>query len=261
DVRGFDFTDVPGYPGDGDYLVRDPDPEDDVGHGTEVAGVAAAERNNGNGIAGVAPGARILPIRAGFRTALPFVGALLQEDDAAAAILYAADRGAKVVNLSFGDVIDAPLIRHAVRYARERGALVVASSGNTGADHPFFPASYPGVLVPGASTRNETRADFSTYGQDLDLLAPGVGIYTTDLGGTYSTSTGTYFNAPMTSGVAALVCSAHPDWNADEVAWAIRLGARRDEPGWQPGSGWGLLDAAAAVQTQERPPVIQIESH
>jgi hypothetical protein len=65
----------------------------------------------------------------------------------------------------------------------------------------------------------------------------------------------------MTSGVAALVWSAHPDWNADEVAWAIRLGARRDEPGWQPGSGWGLLDAAAAVQTQERPPVIQIESH
>jgi subtilisin family serine protease len=261
DVRGFDFTDVPGYPGDGDYLVRDPDPSDDVGHGTEVAGVAAAERNNARGIAGVAPDARILPVRAGFHTTLPFVAALLQEDDAAAAILYAADRGAKVLNLSFGDVIDAPLIRHAVRYARERGALVVASSGNTGADHPFFPASYPGVLVPGASTRNETRADFSTYGQDLDLLAPGVGIYTTDLGGTYRTSTGTSFSAPMTSGVAALVWSAHPDWNADEVAWAIRLGARRDEPGWQPGSGWGLLDAAAAVQTQARPPVIQIESH
>ena len=261
DVRGFDFTDVPGYPGDGDYLFRDPDPSDDVGHGTEVAGVAAAERDNGIGIAGVAPGARILPVRAGFHTTLPFIAALLQEDDAAAAILYAADRGAKVVNLSFGDVIDAPLIRHAVRYARERGVLVVASSGNTGADHPFFPGSYPGVLVAGASTRNETRADFSTYGQDLDLLAAGVGVYTTDLGGTYRTATGTSFSAPMTSGVAALVWSAHPEWNADEVAWAIRLGARRDEPGWQPGSGWGLLDAATAVSTTEPPPVVQIESH
>jgi len=261
DVRGFDFTDVPGYPGDGDYLVRDPDPSDDVGHGTEVAGVAAAERNNARGVAGVAPGARILPVRAGFHTTLPFVAALLQEDDAAAAILYATDRGAKVLNLSFGDVIDAPLIRHAVRYARERGALVVASSGNTGADHPFFPAAYPGVLVPGASTRNETRADFSTYGQDLDLLAPGVGVYTTYLGGMYRTATGTSFSAPMVSGVAALVWSAHPDWNANEVGWAIRLGARREEPGWQPGAGWGLLDAARAVSTSARPPVIQIESH
>ncbi|HET9233401.1 MAG TPA: S8 family serine peptidase, partial [Candidatus Eisenbacteria bacterium] len=107
DIRGYDFTDVPGYPGTGDYLDRDAVPEDDVGHGTQVAGVAAAERDNGIGIAGVAPGARLLPLRAGFATGLPFISALLQEDDAAAAILYAADRGAHVLNLSFGDVVDA----------------------------------------------------------------------------------------------------------------------------------------------------------
>src|SRR5262249_25996534 len=118
-----------------------------------------------------------------------------------------------------------------------------------------------GVLVPGASGRNDTRADFSTYGQDLDLLAPGVGLYTTDLGGTYHSATGTSFSAPMTCGVAALVWSVHPDWNADEVAWDIRLSARRDEPGWQPGRGWGVLDAAAAVNAVDLPPVVQIESH
>src|SRR4029079_8142697 len=78
---------------------------------------------------------------------------------------------------------------------------------------------------------------------------------------TYHSKTGTSFSAPMTSGVAALVWSAHPDWNANEVAWDIRMSARRDASGWQPGSGWGLLDAAAAVNATDRPPVVQIESH
>ncbi|HET9234359.1 MAG TPA: S8 family serine peptidase, partial [Candidatus Eisenbacteria bacterium] len=186
--------------------------------------------------------------------------ALLQEDDAAAAILYAADRGAHVLNLSFGDVVDAPLIRHAVRYARERGVLVVASAGNTGRDHPFFPAAYPGVLVPGASTRDDTRAGFSTYGQDLDLLAPGSGVYTTDLHGTYRTATGTSFSAPMTAGVAALAWSAHPAWTADQVAWVLRHTARRTQNGWSPETGWGLLDAASAVLASETF-VVQIDSH
>jgi subtilisin family serine protease len=260
DVDGYDFTDAPGLPAIGDYLGRDPDPTDDIGHGTQVAGVACAARDNGIGIAGVAPGARLLAIRAGFKTNLPFFSAMLQEDDAAAAVLYAADRGARVMNLSFGDVVDAPVIRTAIEYARDRGVLVVVSAGNTSGDAAQYPATYPGVLSVGASDRDDNRTAFSTFGQDLDLLAPGLSVLTTTLGGGYKQSSGTSFSAPMTAGVAALVWSLHPNWSADQVAWRIRLSARREGGGWTAASGWGLLDAAAAVGDASPPPVVQVEN-
>ncbi len=258
DVRGYDFTDAPGLPGVGDYEGRDADPTDDYGHGTEVAGVAAAAWNNGVGIAGAAPGARILPVRAGFRTSLPFLPAVLQEDDAAAAVIYAADRGARVLNLSWGDVVDAPVIGAAVAYARSRGALVVASAGNEPGDLPFYPAAYPGVLDAGASTGTGARAGFSTYGQDLDLLAPGVDILTTGLDGSYVNVGGTSFSAPLTSGGAALVWSLHPEWTAEEVAWRLRETAAG--AGWDPGSGWGGLDAASATAPASPPTVVEPEA-
>ncbi len=256
DVLGYDFTDAPGLPGTGDYLARDPDPTDDFGHGTAVAGTAAATRNNRIGIAGVAPEARILAVRAGFRTTLPFLPAILQEDDAAAAVIYAADRGARVLNLSWGDVVDAPLIRAAVAYAVDRGALVVASAGNTPGDTAFYPAAYPGALSIGAIGSDFRRAGFSTWGQDLDLLAPGVPILTTALGGGYANTGGTSFSAPMVAGAAALVWSVFPSWTAEEVAARLRLSAGGAAEGWTREKGWGLLDAAGAVAPGPAPPLV-----
>ncbi len=260
DVRGYDFTDAPGLPGVGDYLGRDPDPTDDYGHGTQVAGAAAATRNNGIGIAGVAPEAGILALRAGLRTSLPFLPVLLQEDDAAAAILYAADRGANILNLSWGDVVEAPIISAAIRYARARGCLVVASAGNTPADTSFYPAACPGVLSVGATDAANLRASFSTYGQDLDVVAPGTGVYVTTLGGHYGTAGGTSFSAPLSAGTAALVWSAFPSWTADQVAWRLRMSAGGAREGWSGDLGWGLVDAARAVADGPVPPVIQVES-
>jgi hypothetical protein len=256
DVLGYDFTDAPGLPGAGDYLVRDPDPTDDFGHGTSVAGAAAATRNNRVGLAGVAPEAEILAVRAGFRTTLPFLPAILQEDDAAAAVIYAADRGARILNLSWGDVVDAPLIRAAVAYATARGALVVASAGNTPGDTAFYPAAYPEVLSIGAIGTDFRRANFSTWGQDLDLLAPGASILTTALGGEYATTGGTSLSAPMVSGAAALAWSAHPSWSADEIAWRLRLTAAAAARGWTREDGWGLADAGAAVANAQPPPQV-----
>ncbi len=260
DVWGYDFTDAPGLPGIGDYLGRDADPTDDFGHGTQVAGAAAATRNNGIGIAGVAPESSILALRAGLRTSLPFLPALLQEDDAAAAILYAADRGANILNLSWGDVVEAPIVGEAIRYARARGCLVVAGAGNTPADTSFYPAAYPGVVSVGATDGSGMRAGFSTFGQDLDVVAPGTGVYVTTLGGGYGTAGGTSFSAPLTAGTAALVWSVFPSWTADQVAWRLRMSAGSAREGWNGDLGWGLVDAARAVAEGPLPPVAQIES-
>ncbi len=259
DVTGYDFTDADGLPGTGDYRERDADPADEYGHGTQVAGVIAAVEGNGIGIAGVAPDAKILPLRAGFNTGLPLVPALLQEDDAAAAILYAVDNGADILNLSWGDLVEAPLIEMVVRYAREHGVLVVAGAGNDPGDLAFYPAAYAGVVSAGACDRDGARANFSTYGQDLDLLAPGVGLWTTSPGGEYAQRGGTSFSSPMTAGVAALVWSARPGWTADQVAWRLRLSAFREAAGWTAGRGWGILDAAEAVSGGGEPPVVQVE--
>jgi subtilisin family serine protease len=257
DILGYDFTDAPGMPGSGDFRDRDPDPQDEHGHGTEVAGVAAAAFDNGIGVAGVAPGARILPLRAAFSTPFPFISALLQEDDIAAAILYATERGAQIINMSFGDVVRAPVVTLACAYARSRGVLLVAGAGNTGADEPFYPAANPGVLAAGACNNEGTRTGFSTFGQDLDYLAAGMAMVTTRLGGTYKLSSGTSFSSPFSAGVAALVWSVHPGWTADEVAWTLRLTAQGAGGGWTAGRGWGIVDAAAAVAAANRPPVVQ----
>lgn len=258
DVWGYDFTDASGLPGAGDYLERDPDPTDDVGHGTQVAGVIVAVHNT-IGVAGIAPDARVLAVRAGFRTTIPLQPGLLEEDDIAAAMLYAVDRGAQILNLSFGIGTRVPLLADAVDYARAHGVLVVASAGNSGQDEAFYPGSYPGVLSVGASARTEERAAFSTFGQDVDFLAPGLGIYTTDLGGRYRSSSGTSLSAPVTCGAAALLWSVHPDWSADEVAWRLRLSCRRPGAGWNAATGWGLLDVEAALGDSSRPPVAQVE--
>ena len=202
----------------------------------------------------------MLPLRAGFSTTIPGIAALLQEDDIAAAIVYAADRGVDILNFSFGDRVDSPVIAHSVRYARSRGVLVVAAAGNTGADVSHYPSGLPGVLSVGASTREGPRASFSTFGQDLDLLAPGQNILTTTLGGAWGPATGTSFSAPLTAGVAALVWSAFPDLTADEVAWRLRLSAGREAEGWTPDFGWGYLDAAAAVSLADPLPVMQLQA-
>ncbi|HSK40208.1 MAG TPA: S8 family serine peptidase, partial [Arenibaculum sp.] len=110
DRNGYDFTDVPEVLGAGDFRDRDPHPDDDIGHGTWVAGMAAAAGDNGVDGAGVAYGCRIMALRAGFLPRSGFALGFLAEDDAAAAILYAADNGADVINLSFGDVLRAPIL-------------------------------------------------------------------------------------------------------------------------------------------------------
>jgi subtilisin family serine protease len=158
DYQGWDFTDRVGFPFDssgGDYLGWDNDPKDEQGHGTLISGIAAAQVNNVTGIAGVAPNIKMLNLRAfdpsGFG----------EEDDVAAAIIYAVQSGAKVINMSFGDNAFSLVLRDVIRFAYTQGVVLVGSSGNSGSTDPHYPSGYSEVISVGNSTLDDFVASSS----------------------------------------------------------------------------------------------------
>lgn len=255
DILGWDFTDAPGLPGLGDYLGRDADPRDESGHGTHVAGIVAAAVDNGRGIAGVAPNARLMVLRAGFN--LPS-GGYLEDDDVAAAIVYAADNGARVINMSWGDPRPAPIVRDAVRYAAAAGAVLVAAAGNEGEDAVFYPARLSETIAVGAAAPGGEVLAFSNYGPSIDLVAPGRSILSLFPGGGYGERSGTSMAAPHVTGMVALLLGRYPHWQNQEVRAALRATARDVfSQGWDAFSGAGLLDFSALALAA--PPIARIE--
>jgi len=186
-IKGYDFVD------------RDYDPMDLNDHGTHVAGIAAAETNNATGIAGMAPNTRILAVRALDRNGS---GTLSNIADA---IVYSADSGAEVINLSLGCDCHSTTLENAVNYAWNKGSVVVAAAGNSGVSTTFEPASYPNVIAVGAVDRYDRLASFSNYGTWVDVVAPGVDIASTVTGNRYAYMSGTSMAAPHVAGLAALL--------------------------------------------------------
>lgn len=182
-----------------DFVNRDTLPEDDQGHGTHVAGIAAAAGNNGSGIAGISWGARIMALKA-----LDANGSGTYQQ-IAQAIVYAADNGAKVVNLSLGGSEPSAVLEDAVNYAVAQGAVVVAAAGNSGTNSPNYPAAYAAAIAVAATDSSNVRASFSNYGSYVDLSAPGVSILSTFLSSAYSSKSGTSMAAPHVAGAAALL--------------------------------------------------------
>lgn len=217
DANGF-VDDCTGW----DFLNEDNQVEDsgasryggtiDNTHATHVAGIVAAERDNGIGGSGVAPGARIMPLKVSDATSMSM-------STVARAVRYAVDNGAHVVNASFGTNPGTPLaavapMSDAVEYARSRGVTVVAAAGNSAVDidvQPTYPASLPqdNVLVVGASTADDQRASFSNWGRrSVDVFAPGYAIVSTIPGGRYGSLHGTSMATPMVAAAAAAVLEA-----------------------------------------------------
>ena len=214
DLNGWDFSDAPTLPSNGDSRVRDNEPEDERGHGTQVSGIIGAAANNGIGIAGIAWRCRLMPLRAEFKYE---IGGYIQNDDAAAAIVYAADNGAQVINMSWGDTVNAFIIEDAVTYAYARGCVLVAAAGNEGAVGSWYPAGLKTVISVAWLTKERQLSSDSNFGATIDIAAPGDEILSTDLNGGYQNSSGTSIAAAHVSGVAALVRSANPEYTNVEV--------------------------------------------
>lgn len=234
-VYGWNFA-------DGDADVRD-----EYGHGTHVAGVIAASAENGQGVVGVDWNARIMPLKT---LAADGSGSL---ESAVAAIYFAVDHGARVINASWGsDLADADLY-NAIAYADEKDVVFVTAAGNDGLDddlQPVYPAAYhlPNVLVVAAVDPSGNLASFSNYGpHSVDLAAPGVGVYSTYPPRTYGLLSGTSMAAPYVSGVVSLLVGLHPDWLAEQLVQRVRATVK-PLPGLAGKTvTGGIVDAAQAV--------------
>jgi hypothetical protein len=208
----YDHPDLAGKVKKGrDFVNNDDDPMDDNSHGTHVAGIAAANSNNGEGIAGIAWNSKILAIKV---VNSKGEGAL---STTAAGIKSAADKGAKIINLSLWGETDAAILKSAVDYAVTKGSLVVAIAGNGGNTTLQYPGAYSNVLCVGSTTSTDGRASTSTYGPQVDIAAPGQSIYSTILNDDYGYKSGTSMAAPVISGSAAVVWSYFPSWTAGQV--------------------------------------------
>jgi len=240
-----------------DFANDDEDATDDVWHGTHVAGIAAANTNNGVGIAGVAWNCRILPVKVTDANGDGFYSWIID------GIIWAADNGAKVINLSLGGDVDDPFLKEACQYAHDKGVVIVASAGNDGLLGVLFPAAYDDyVLAAAASDYNDDIADFSNFGPEIDVAAPGVLIlgpvpqfYADATFGSgslpYVFATGTSASAPHVSGMAALIRSAKPDLSVDDLMKVIRYTAddvnKAEFPGRDDHAGYGRINMARAL--------------
>ncbi len=233
---------VSGY----DFVNNDATPDDDNGHGTQVAGVAAAAANNGRGIAGLAWNARIMPLKVLDKSGKGLSSALT------CAIYWAAEHGAQVINmsivtrgLSFG-------MQAAINHATSEGVAVFAAAGNLFKEgNPVtYPAAHSGVIAVAATDRDDTHAWFSSTGSYVDIAAPGVGIYSPfpPSHEEYRSVHGTSLATPYGAGLAALILSAAPGLSPGHVETIIRDSAvDLGDPGRDDVFGYGRIDAAAAT--------------
>jgi thermitase len=232
---------VPGYNTHGNNT----DTADVCGHGTAVAGSAAARTNNGAGVAGVAGLAKIMPIRVAYKDAGG--GCYAYTSTIAAGITWAADHGARIANVSYGPLAGSATIQSAAQYMKNKGGLVFVSAGNNGVDENIVPSNT--LIAVSATDSADARAGWSSYGSFVSLAAPGAGIWTTSQGGAYDGWNGTSFASPVAAGVAALMMAAAPSLDGAAIeqalfASAVPLGAAGRDPLF----GHGRVDAAAGVR-------------
>jgi subtilisin family serine protease len=238
--------------GEYDFVEDDSVAQDFGYHGTAVAGVAAAETNNEEGIAAAG-------FHAGFLMAKGCADVCLSSDTAPA-IDWLVEQGVKIISLSFGveqEPPGDPVLGVAVQKAQEAGALVIAAAGNNGAfTESFYPAAYPDVLGVSATDQDNAPASFSNSGPVVDVAAPGVEIISTynadypgnTTGALYARFSGTSLAAPHVAGVAALVKARRPGLTAESLAARIESNATDlGEPGYDEVYGNGLLNARCAV--------------
>lgn len=230
-----------------DFVNNDADATDDHGHGTHIAGIIAANVNNGIGSAGICPGCSILPVK------VLDSGNVGTWANVAAGIVYAVDQGAKIINLSLGGNSNTQIIQDAVNYAVQKGVLIIAAAGNSRTETPFYPAALDAVIAVSATRQDDTRWSLSNFGNWIDISAPGYAIFSTynDLSnfyGGYTFMSGTSMASPHVAGVAGLLMSQKLDRTPEEVRNLLLTSAKDlGAAGYDPEFGHGRLDASAAL--------------
>lgn len=219
------------------------------GHGTAMAGLIAAHGHGPggqDGALGIAPGAKILPIRTSPSTSL------------AASLDYAVSHGATVISISLSGGSN-PVDEKAVARALAADTVIVAGSGNKPGDfYVAYPAAYPGVVAVGATGRDGKLASITTTGEEMVLTAPGVDIASTTKSGAYLFSTGTSDSTAIVAGAAALIRSKYPKLSATEVVHRLTATATdKGPPGRDPQYGYGTLNLVAALTADVPPAVAQ----
>jgi subtilisin family serine protease len=240
---------VPGF----NFLSDNLDTHDVKGHGTAVAGTAAAMTNSGIGVAGLAWSNSIMPL------------VVLNSNnyatyaDIASAIIYAADHSAKVINISIGGSSYSSTLQNAVNYAWNKGLVIAASAMNNNTSTPYYPAALTNVLAVAATDKNDAKASFSNFGSWIDVAAPGTYIYTTNRGGSYGNWAGTSFSSPLVAALAALVFSKNPKLTNAQVVDLIKKNADdRGTAGFDPYFGWGRINAARTLQAAAVTPALSV---
>jgi thermitase len=219
-----------------DFVNHDDQADDDVGHGTHVAGVIAAN-------------CRLMPVKVLNENNLGSWSQLAQ------GILFAVDNGARVINLSLGAATPSETLASAVQYALDMGVIVVAAAGNNGADAPFYPASLDGVIAVGATNNAGERWSRSNFGSYVDLVAPGALIYSTyndmnNLYHGYTYMSGTSMATPFVSGVAGLLLSVNGGLSVQQVTDAMITSAEDlGAAGWDAEFSNGRVSALGALMS------------
>jgi len=187
-----------------DFVANDSTTMDENGHGTAVAGTIAPDANNNLGVVGVAWANLILPVRVLDASGAGNYSTIAQ------GIIWAADHGARIINLSLGGTASSSTLQSAINYAWSKQCIVVAAAGNNGNSVPVYPAACSNVVSVAATNASDTRPSWSNYGSYIDVCAPGENIVTLDGSNSYASWSGTSFSSPVTSGVLALMASVNP---------------------------------------------------
>ncbi len=244
-----------------DYVNNDSHANDDNGHGTHVCGTLRQATNNAAGCAGLAYSCQIMPVKVLDANGSGSYSAI------ANGLHWAADNGANVINMSLGGSSGSTTLKNAVNYAWGKGAVLCAASGNSGGSTVAYPARYANCIAVGATRFDGARCSYSQYGVDLDVMAPG-GDATVDQNHdgfgdailqqtfqgnpnvfNYYGFTGTSMATPHVSAVAALVKANKSNYTNTQVRAAIENTCKDlGKAGWDNKTGWGLVNAAAAIQ-------------